>query len=162
MWTKALEIASHLSHPIPVVGFALVFAAFCFWAALRSRQNKNRFWLFLVATVVILALGLSPLLASTYLQSRGVYRVSIEVLGPDKQRVSTAEVSSLPAAQIKKADGTWELEVPPQVRPANGTFILSASVKEAFLAGSKQVVLAEDYFPTATIQLEPLPPAFCP
>jgi hypothetical protein len=73
--------------------------------------------------------------------------VSIEVIGPDKQRVSTADVSSLPAAQIKKADGTWELEVPPQVRPADGTFVLSASLKEAFLAGSTKVVLADDYFP---------------
>lgn len=157
MWTKALEIASHLNFPIPVVAFALVFAAFVFWLALRSKKASLHFWLYLVASLVIAILGLAPLVASTYVQSLGVYRLSIEVLGPDKQRVPNAEVSSLPAAQIKRADGTWELNVPPQVRPADRTFVLSASVKEAFLAGSTKVVLGDDYFPTAIIQLESLP-----
>lgn len=157
MWTKALEIASHLSLPTPVVAFALVFAAFTFWLALRSRRNTALFWLFLIASAAIVTLGLAPLVASTYLQAQGVYRVSIQVVGTDDQQVSTAELSSLPAAQIKSTDGTWELDVPPQIRPADRTFVLSASVKEAFLAGSTKVVLADDYFPTATIQLEPLP-----
>ena len=146
MWlSKALKIASHLNFPIPVVGFAIVFTAFLSWIALRSRK-KGLFGLLLVATLVVGTLGLAPLAASTYLQSRDVYRVSIEILGPDKQRVSSAEVSSLPAANIKKADDTWELDVPPQIRPANRTFVLSASVKDAFLAGSAKVALEDDYF----------------
>jgi hypothetical protein len=156
MWTKALEIASRLNLPIPVVGFAIVFAAFSFWLVLRSRKNKGLFGFFLVVCLAIVSLGLAPLAASSYLQSHGVYRVSIEVLGPDKQRVSSAEISSLPAGQIKKVEGTWELDVAPQVRPIDHTFILSASVRDAFLAGSTKLVLADDYFPVATIQLEPL------
>lgn len=157
MWTKALEVASHLNAPIPVVAFALVFAALVFCQALRSRRNKGVFWSFLVASIVISMLGLAPLAASTYLQSRGVYRVSVEVLGPDKRRVSHAKVSSLPPAQIKEVDGISEIDVAPQIRPANSTLVLSATVAEAYLAGSTKLVLADDYFPSATICLEPLP-----
>jgi hypothetical protein len=157
MWTKALEIASRLTLPIPVVAVALVFAAFVFWQAIRSKKKLALFWFFIVTSVAIVILGLAPLAASTYLQSRGIYRVSVEVLGPDKQRVHRAELNSLPAAEVKKEDGTWEIDVPPQTRPADRTLILSASVEDAFLAGSTKVVLAEDYFPTVRIQLEPLP-----
>jgi hypothetical protein len=158
MWFKALEIASHINLPIPVVAFALVFAVFVFCLALRSRKTGSLFWLFLTTSLVICGLGLAPLASSTYLQSRDIYRISVQVIGPDKKRVLGAELSSLPAAQIKKTDTTWEIDVAPQVRPSDGTFILSASAEDAFLVGSTKVVLAGDYFPKATIQLEPLPP----
>jgi len=143
MWGKALEIASRMTLPIPVVAFALVFAAFVFWLALRSKK-RGIFWMFLAVSIVIVVLGLAPLAASTYLRARAVYRVSIEVLGPDKQPVTNAEVKSLPAGQLKKADGTWELDIPPQIRPADRTVALSASVENAFMAGSTTIVLAED------------------
>jgi hypothetical protein len=157
MWSKALEIASHLTYPIPVVAFALVFAAFVFWLALRSKKQSGIFWLYLVASLVILLLGLSPLIASTYLQSRGVYRISVAILGTDKQVVKNAELTSLPAAQIKKADGAWEVEIVPQTRPADGIVTLTASLPDAHLEGSTKIVLDKDYFPTTTIQLEPMP-----
>lgn len=158
MWIKALELASQINRPVPAATFAIVFAAISFWLASRSRKNnKGLFALFSVTSVAIALLGLAPLAASTYNQRQGIYRVSIEVLGPDKQRISSAEVSSLPAAQIKRADGTWELDVPPQVRPIDNTFVLSASLQGSFLAGTTKVVLAEDYFPAVTIRLEPLP-----
>jgi hypothetical protein len=57
---------------------------------------------------------------------------------------------------------TTEREILPLARdsgfPADRTVVLEASVKDAFLVGSTKIVLADDYFPTATIQLEPLPP----
>lgn len=156
MWGKALEIASRMTLPIPVVSFALVFAAFVFWLALRSK-TRGTSKMFLAVSLVIVVLGLAPLAASTYLHARGIYRVSIEVLGPDKQPVPNAEVRSLPAAQIKKTDGTWELDIPPQIRPADGSVALSASVESEFLAGSTTIVLRQDYYPKAIIQLAPLP-----
>ena len=155
MWEEALRIASRLTLPIPVVAVALVFAAFAFWLALRSKK-RGIARLLLAVLLTIAVLGLAPLAASTYLQSRHTYRVRIIVLGPDKQPVHDAEVTSM-GGEIKKADGSWELEVPPQTRPADGKLSLFASVKNAFLAGSSTIVLANDYYPTATIQLAPLP-----
>jgi hypothetical protein len=157
MWTKALEIASHLNLPVPVVAFAVVFAVFSFWLAVRSRRNKSVSGIFFVVSFVILILGLAPLVASTYLQSRGVYRVSVEVLGPDGQPESRAEIRSLPPAQIRKADGIWELDIPTQIRPADSTVVVSATIEESYLAGFTKVVLVDDYFPSATINLRPLP-----
>jgi len=83
---KALEIARRMTLPIPVVAFSLVFAAFAFWLALRSRK-RGISWMFLAASIAIVVLGLAPSAASTYLGARAVYPVSIEVLGPDKQPV---------------------------------------------------------------------------
>ena len=153
MWEKALEIASHITHPATVAAFALVFAAFALAAALKARRPR----LAMILAVTIVVLGLAPLAASTFLQSRGVYRIRVVVLAPDKQPVHNAELSTV-GGEIKKADGSWELEIPPQTRPADGKLSLFASVKDAFLAGSSTLVLADDYYPTATIQLAPLPP----
>lgn len=50
-------------------------------------------------------------------------------------------------------EGGWELDIPPQARPANGKVTLSANVKDEFLKGGSTLVLGEDYYPTATIQL---------
>jgi hypothetical protein len=47
----------------------------------------------------------------------------------------------------------WELDIPPQTRPADGKVTLFASVKDEFMKGSSTLVLAHDYYPTATIQL---------
>lgn len=151
MQEEALKLASHITHPVTVAAFALVFAAFALRAALKAKRPL----LAVILAIAIVVLGLAPLAASTFLQSRGVYRVRVVVLGLDKQPVPDAEVTSI--GEIKKAHGSWELEVPPQTRPADGKLSLFASVKDAFLAGSSTLVLAGDYYPTATIQLAPLP-----
>ena len=152
MQEEALRLASHITHPVTVAAFALVFAAFALGAALKNKKPR----LAVILAIAIVVLGLAPLAASTFLQSRGVYRIRVVVLGPDKQPVHDAEVTTM-GGEIKKADGNWELEVPPQTRPADGKLSLFASVKDAFLAGSSTLVLADDYYPTATIQLAPLP-----
>jgi hypothetical protein len=152
MQEEALKLASHITHPVTVAAFALVFAAFALGMALKAKRPR----LAVILAIAIVVLGLAPLAASTFLQSRGVYRVRVIVLGLDKQPAHDAEVTSM-GGEIKKADGSWELEVPPQTRPADGKLALFASVKNAFLAGNSTLVLADDYYPTATIQLAPLP-----
>jgi hypothetical protein len=152
MQEEALKLASHITHPVTVAAFALVFAAFALAAALRAKKPR----LAVLLAIAIVVLGLAPLIASTFLQTRGVYRIRVVVLGPDAQPVRDAEVTAS-GGEIKKADESWELEVPPQTRPADGKLSLFASVKNAFLAGRSTLVLADDYYPTATIQLAPLP-----
>lgn len=50
--------------------------------------------------------------------------------------------------------GGWQLDIPRETRPTNGKVMLSAFIKDEFLAGKSTLVLAEDYYPTASIQLE--------
>jgi hypothetical protein len=49
--------------------------------------------------------------------------------------------------------GGWELDVPQQARPADGKVMLSAVAKDEFMKGESTIVLAQDYYPTATIQM---------
>jgi hypothetical protein len=149
VWVKALEIVSHVTHPVAVAAVALVLAAFAFSITIKKRQSRVA-W-FLVA--VILLLGLAPLFSSTYLQSRGLYRVRVTVLGTDKQPVDDARVTSSNGGEPKKVEGGWEFDIPPQTRPADGKVTLSASVRSAFLAGRSTLILEKDYFPTTEIQL---------
>jgi hypothetical protein len=150
MWEKALEIASHITHPVSLAAFAAVLAAYVFSIAIKKRQSRIVWFL----AAVILLLGLAPVLSSTYLQSRGVYRVRVFVLGKDNQPVEDAHVTSSNGGEPKKVEGGWEFDIPPQSRPADGKLKLYASVKNAYLAGSSTLVLNNDYFPTVEIQLD--------
>ncbi len=150
MWDKALEIASHITHPVTVAALAAVLAAYLFSIAIKKRQSRNT-WLL---AAVVLILGLAPLLSSTYLQSRGLYRVRVVVLGTDKLPDNDAQVISSNGGEPKKIQGGWEFDIPPQSRPADGKLKLFASEKNAFLAGSSTLVLGKDYFPTVEIQLD--------
>lgn len=149
MQEQALKIASHITHPVTIAAFALVFAASAFALALRAKKPRIA-WI-LAAGIILL--GLAPLAASTFLQSRGVYRVRVVVLGPDQSPVDDAHVSSSSGGEPKKIESGWEFDIPPQTRPADDKVVLFASVKNAFLTGSSTVVLAQDYYPTTTIQL---------
>ncbi len=151
---SALEVASHVTHPVTVAAIALVLAASAFGLAMKARKTRIA-WLLGSALIV---LGLAPLIASTYLESRGVYRINVLVVGLDGQPVDDAEVSALPPGQIKKAAGTWELDVSPQTRPADGRISIYASVKDAYLAGSTNYTLQDEFNPTVKVLLQNLPP----
>jgi hypothetical protein len=149
MLQEALKIASHITHPVTVAAFALVFAAFAFRFALRAKKPQIA-W---ILTAGIIVLGLAPLAASTFLQSRGVYRIRVIVLGPDQSPLEDTHVSSSSGGEPKKVQDGWEFDIPPQTRPADGRIVLFASEKSAFLTGNSTIILAQDYYPTTTIQL---------
>jgi hypothetical protein len=151
VWEKALELASHITHPVAVAAVALVLAGYLFSLSIKKKHSRVT-WLL---AALILFLGLAPLLTSAYLQSRGLYIVRVFVLGIDKQPIDdpSASVTSSNGGEPKKVKGGWEFDIPPQSRAADGKLKLFASVKNAFLAGSSTLVLGKDYFPTAEIQL---------
>lgn len=149
MQEQALKIASHITHPVTVAAFAAVLAVTALGLALRAKKPRIA-W---VLAAGIIVLGLAPLGASTFLESRGVYRMRISVLGADKQPVNDALVTSSIGGEPKKVEGGWEFDIAPQTRPADGKVVLFASVKSAFLTGSSTLVLGQDYYPNTTIQL---------
>jgi hypothetical protein len=150
VWEKALEIASHITHPVAVAAFAAALAAYPLSIVVKKRQSKVA-W-FLVAAILLL--GLAPLASSTYARSRGLYRVRVVVLGTNKLPDNDAQVISSNGGEPKKVEGGWEFDIPPQSQPADGKLKLFASEKNAFLAGSSTLVLDKDYFPTVEIQLD--------
>lgn len=155
-WEKALEVAGRLTHPYSIAAFAIVFAGFLFWQASRSRRQGIR-PLFYVASALVVVLGLAPLTAATYLQGRGVYRISLIVVDTNGLPTQDAEVLSSEGV-VRKANGAWEVEVAPQARSEQRELVLTAQRKQDFVAGTTTLRLAGDYFPAMRIALRPLPP----
>jgi len=155
MWEKALELASRITHPYTAAVFVAVLAVIAFLAALKAKRPRIA-WLL---AGVLLVLGISPLVASAFLASRGIYHIRVVVLGVDGQLVNQAEISSSAGGEIKQASGNWEFDLPPQAKSSSGEITFRASVKDAYLAGSSSLILKEDYYPTVTIRLQPLPSA---
>jgi hypothetical protein len=153
MWEKALEIAGRVTHPWTVAAFVAVIAAAVFVFALRAKKSRLPRAVWIVLSAGIILLGFAPLLASAFLQSRGVYRIRVVVFRPDQSLVDDAQVRSSTGAELKMVEGGWELDIPSQTRPADGKVTLFASLKDEFLKGSSTLVLGQDYYPTATIQL---------
>jgi hypothetical protein len=154
VWENALELASRITHPYSVAAFAVVIAAILLLAALKAEKARIA-WLLGGA---ILVFGVSPLIASTFLSSRGIYHIRIVVLGTDGQPVNQADVTASSGGEWKQASGNWEFDLPPQVRPSDSTIRFFASVRDAYLSGSSTLKLDKDYYPTTTIQLVPLAP----
>ncbi|HYK34835.1 hypothetical protein [Alloacidobacterium sp.] len=155
MLTKALQLAAQITHPITAAIFAAVLALIALLALTKGKKKPPQTaWLL---AIVIFLLGLSPLLASTYLDSQGIYRVRIEVFNPSKEPVHNAEITSSAGGELKETDAGWEFTIPREERPSNGEVIFRAALKDAFLAGNSTLKLEKDYFPEVIIQLASLP-----
>jgi hypothetical protein len=153
MWEKALELASHITHPGTIALFTAVLAAYLLSLAIQKKQPHSTMILMILLAIVMLLLGLAPLLSSTYLQSRGLYQVRVIVLGTDEQPTDDARVTSSGGGEPKKIQGGWEFDIPPQSRSAEGKLTFFATVNNAFLSGRSSLVLGNNYFPTVDIQL---------
>jgi hypothetical protein len=148
MEEQALRIAGHIGHPRMVAAFALLIAA----SALALLLRQKRPALAAIAAAAILALGSAPFAASSILKSRGVYHIQVVVLRPDQSPVEIAQVRASTGGELKMDGSGWALDISPQSRPADGTITFFASAKDEFLNGKSTLVLAQDYYPTATIQ----------
>jgi hypothetical protein len=144
-----LKIVGHIGHPGKVAAVAFVIAASVFALALRAKRPVVGG----IAAVGIIVLGVTPFAASSFLQSRGVYHVQVVLLRPDQSVEDIAQVKASTNGELRMVAGGWELDVPQQARPADGKVRLSAIAKDEFMKGESTIVLAEDYYPTATIQL---------
>jgi hypothetical protein len=149
MQEQALKLASRVPHPEMIAAFALMLAAIAFAILFRAKKP-------FVASVVaagLIVLGFAPWVASHSLRSNGVHHVQVVVVRPDRSSVEIAQVKSSNGGELRMVADAWELDISPQIRPADGKLTLSASVKDEFLRGSSTLVLGDDYYRTATIQL---------
>ena len=153
MWVQIFKIASQITHPVTAAVVGLVLVGFLFLKVATAKKWRNHPWLLGSLTVVILVFGLAPIVASTYLQWRGVYRVRVIVLGLDRLPIDDAHVTSSIGGEPKRVEGGWEFDIPPQTRPSDGVVMFFASMNSAFLDGSSKLILGHDYYPTITIQM---------
>lgn len=149
----ALKLASQIKDPGTVAVFALTLCAFMFVYILHVKTSRTIRVTLLCLVLAIFLLGVFPLIAQVYVQSRNVYHVRIIVLGLDGVPVEDSLVTSSNGGEAKKVQGGWEFDIPPQSKPANGELTLYASQKSAFLTGTATIMLDKHYFPTIEIQL---------
>lgn len=149
MHEQVLGLASRIPHSGTIAACALILALI----AVAFGVNQKRLVLFSIAAIGVIVLGLTPLIASKIVQSRGIYRIHVVLLKPDQSVADIAHVKSSVTGELKMTDGGWELDIPPQMRPADRKVAFSASVNDEFLSGKGSLLLADDYYPTATIQL---------
>lgn len=143
-----LGIAARISTPWSLAAFAI--AAVLLVLRTRSKvQNMVR----TAAIVAVVMLGLVPIVAPLYLQSRTVYRVRVIVLDLNHSPVNDAQVTCSLGGEPKRIEGGWEFDIPDATRASNGKLTIYAAVKNAFLTGQAETILASDSSPTVTLQL---------
>jgi len=149
MLERALQLASHITNPITASAFAVAILGSVLYLVVKAK-SKPVVWLLATGLIVV---GLAPLASYTFLASRGIYRISVIVLGPDNQPVTNADLStSVGVATMKTASG-WEIEIPPQTKPAGGKVIIYARSTNAFLTGWSALTLEKEYYPSVEIHL---------
>jgi hypothetical protein len=148
MHDEILRLATHIPHPRAVAGCFLVLAVVLF-AFLRV---KSRVFASIAAAAVIFV-GLVPLITTAYAKSQNIYRVRLVVIRPDQSPADIAQVRTANGGELKMVDAGWQLDIPPQMRPADGAVTFFADVKDEFLVGKSTLLLADDFYPTATVQL---------
>jgi hypothetical protein len=148
-WEPILRILSHVKYPGTIALIGAFFAA----AILLFFHKSKKQAIPRILAVGIIVLALAPITADTFLQSRGIYRVRITLLGLDTQPDDNAVVNSSVGGEFKKVKGGWEVDIPPQIRPADGKVTFYGSDGNAFLTGECTFELARDYYPTITVHL---------
>jgi hypothetical protein len=145
---QILTLASHIPHPEAVALVSLILAIILFVFARRA----ERALMGALSAVAIIILGLAPMVVAKYVKSQDTYHVKVVVVRPDNSLADIAQVKS-DIGEPQMVPGGWELDIPRQKRPADGKVTFSATVKDEFLSGKSTLLLAEDFYPTATVQL---------
>lgn len=150
-----LKTAAGISNQWSLAAFAI--AAILYFILKRRGKIPAIAWACIAAIVI---LGLTPILASVYVQRAGIadqaaaiYRVRVTVLHPRQTPVDDAKVWSSAGGEPKKVAGGWQFDIPAASKPADGKLAVYASVASAFLTGKHDLQLADDRNPSITIQL---------
>ena len=144
---KILELATKVSTPWSLAAFAI--AAVLLLLARRGKPPKA-IWAAIGAVVL---LGLVPIVAPSYLQSRAIYRIRVVVLDPQSLPVNEAKVTSSLGGEPKRVEGGWEFDIPYANKPSDGRVDFYAEVPASFLTGVKEYRLGTDFSATTTIPL---------
>ena len=110
------------------------------------------------AIVGLIVVALVPILGSLQLQreglqQKGIYHLRVTVLDPQGMPTNDAQVWSSTDSIPKKVDGGWEFSIPAGSKPAEGRLTVYARVPNAFWQGQRELRLADEYYPTATVRL---------
>jgi hypothetical protein len=139
---KIFEIASHITDPVTATVFAATFFGIALVMVIRWKNQR----IVILVAVCLFLVGLAPLAAVTFLSSKGVYHVRLVVIAPNNQLISDAEIKTSVGGEIKRTESGWEIDIPPQTKPADGEVRIYANVPSSFLKGQATAKLDRYYF----------------
>jgi hypothetical protein len=143
-----LRLVSQIPHTEIVALVSLVLAVVLFILARRAEKVV----IGSISATALIFLGLAPLVLAKYVKSQDTYHVKLVVVRPDQSLADIAQVKS-DNGEPQMVPGGWELDIPRGKRPADGKVTFSATVKDEFLSGNSTLLLSQDFYPTATVQL---------
>jgi Carboxypeptidase regulatory-like domain len=146
--SQIFQIAAHISTPWALAAFAI--AAIVYLISKRRGKVPRIAW---GAMAAIVLLGIVPIIIGQ-LGSSAIYRVRVNVIGPESTPVEDAKVWSSMGGEPKKVASGWEFDIPLESRPKDGKLTVWASLDTAYLKGSREMQLDHDHNPGVTIQLD--------
>lgn len=146
---KFFEVASKISNPWSLAAFAIIAMVFLV-VKVKGKKVPTVVWGVVIAVVL---LAVTPIIAPLYLNSYGVYRVRAVVLDERGMPTNDAKVTCSVGGEVKKVEGGWECDIPAKTKPTDGKIQVYATVPEAYLTGTTELELKDDYSPVVTIRL---------
>ena len=147
---KLFEIATKISTVWSLAAFAIISLVLLV-IKLKGRKVPAVVWAVVIAIVIV---TLVPMVAPSYLNSYGIYRVRVVVLDDRQMPTNDAKVTCSIGGEVKKVEGGWECDIPAKSKPADGKMQAYAAVPDAFMTGHAELELKDDYSPATTIQLK--------
>jgi|ERR1035437_874499 hypothetical protein len=141
------EAAARVTTPIALAAFAV--AGIVWILARRKGKVPSAVW---AAIIALTLLGLVPIIVQP--GSLAMYRVRVNVVGPQGIPIDDARVWSSLGGESKKIAGGWQFDIPAATLPGNKKLTVWASLDAAFLKGSREVQLDGDRNLAATVQLQ--------
>jgi hypothetical protein len=149
IWEAVIKVAT----PLNLAAFALAVVLFI---ALKSRGRKvsPAIWAVIVLLVAI------PIGASIYSEitaRTSIYRLRVTVINQQGSPVNELEeglkVWSSFGGEPKRVAGGWQFDIPNAGKPRDGKLTIYASKESAFLTGSADLILSDDYNPAVIVNL---------
>ncbi|MBI5908828.1 MAG: hypothetical protein HY848_02570 [Betaproteobacteria bacterium] len=159
---QLIQASSKVTTPWSLAAFAIA-ALVVIVSLLVIKPNAATRKIMWICAAAITFLGLVPIIVSVFVVPpvASVYRIRVTVVGPGQTPVEDAKVWSTIGGEAKKVAGGWEFDIPVASKPATGKFTVFAEQPNAFLAGSREIVLGADtgMAMAVTVPLEKVKPA---
>jgi hypothetical protein len=153
--SKMFESAAKVGNAWSLAAFAIAALVLIVLVVLRKRGALKSIERILGGVVIaVVMIAAMPLIARTYLDSYGVYRLRVTVEDPRGMPLNDAMVTSSIGGEPKKVEGGWEFDIPAGSKPRGGKLTIYGEEKSAFLSGETEVELTDDYNPTAEVRLD--------
>lgn len=150
IWEAVIKVAT----PLNLAAFALAVVLFI---ALKSRGRKisPAIW---VAIVLLVAIPVGASVYSGIIAKTSIYRLRVTVLKQQGTPVNEVEegvkVWSSFGGEPKRVAGGWQFDIPSASKPRDGKLTIYASKESAFLTGSADLILDDDYNPAVIVNLK--------